>query len=77
MHDHFKELLGKPTPITKYNESIEQANDQLDINTGLFTAYELIKSTKVLQMEKLYEIPAEVWKLDEFQEVLLETCNSV
>ena len=51
-HDQFNELLDKPTLIQKYNESIEQANDQLDIKTGLFTAYELRKAIKAFNMEK-------------------------
>ena len=79
-HDHFKDLLGKPTQIPTYNESTEQGNDQLDIQTGLLTAYELRQATKSIQNGKaidLDEIPAEVWKLDEFQEFLLESCNSV
>ena len=54
--------------------------NQLNIQTGLFTAYELTKATKSLQNGKavgLDEIPAEVWKLDEFQEFLLESCNRI
>ena len=79
-NNHFKELLGNPTPIPTYNESIEQINDQLDIKTGLFTAYELRKSYKNIQNGKaigLDEIPVEVWKLDELQEFLVKSCNSV
>ena len=62
-HDHFKYLLGKPTPISTYNESIEQVNDQLDMKTGIFTAYELKQAIKSIQNGKavcLDEIPAEL-----------------
>ena len=72
--------LVNKKPISTYNESIDQANDQLDIKTGLFTVYELRKFTKSFQNGKvvgLDEMPSEVWKLDEFQEFLLESFNSV
>ena len=80
-HDHFKELLGKPTSMST-NDDINERSDQyitkLDIKTGLFTAYHLIKAIKSIQNGKavgLDEIPAEVWKLEDF--FLLESCNSV
>ena len=41
---------------------------------------ELLKATKSIQNGKavgLDEIPAEVWKIDDFQEFLLESCNCV
>ena len=44
------------------------------------TAYELRQVTKSMQNGKdigLDEIPAEVWRSDEFQEFLLESCNRV
>ena len=52
----------------------------MNIKTGLFTAHELTKATKSIKVRKMVgeildEIPAEVWKLDEFQEILLESCN--
>ena len=82
-NDHFKELLGKPTSIST-NDDINERSDQditkLDIKTGLFTSYELTKAIKSIQSGKavgLDEIPAEVWKLEDFQNVLLESCNSV
>ena len=56
--------------MSTYNEWNEQAINQLDLQTGLFTAYELIKATKSIQIGKavgLDEMSAEVWKLDEFQ----------
>ena len=81
-HYHFKELLGKPTSIST-NDDINERSDQditkLDIKTGLFTSYELTKAIKSIQSGKvvgLDEIPSEVWKLEDFQNFLLESCNS-
>ena len=54
--------------------------NKLYIKKGHFTIDELKKSTKIIQNGKsvsLDEIPAEVWKLGEFQEMLLNLCNSV
>ena len=52
----------------------------LDINTEPFTLEDLLKATRNISNKKavgLDEIPAEVWKLDDFKEFLLESCNSV
>ena len=52
----------------------------LDIETGLFKPEELLKATKSVQNGKatrLDEITVEVWKLNEFQDFLLEACNNV
>ena len=81
-HQHFKELLGKPiqTTTNSGNECIVNTNKHLNIETGPFTAPELSKATKSIQNGKavgLDEIPAEVWKIDDFQEFLLESCNCV
>ena len=81
-HQHFKELLGKPiqTSTNSGNECIVNTNKHLNIETGPFTAPELSKATKSIQNGKavgLDEIPAEVWKIDDFQEFLLESCNCV
>ena len=81
-HQHFKELLGKPiqTSINSGNVYIVNTNKQLNIETGPITALELSKATKSIQNGKavgLDEIPAEVWKIDVFQEFLLESCNCV
>ena len=66
-HDHFKELLGKPTSIST-NDDINERSDQditkLDIKKELFTAYELTKAIQSIQNGKavgLDEILAEVW----------------
>ena len=52
----------------------------LDIDTCLFKPEKLLKATQSLQNGKatgLDEIPVEVWKLNEFQDFLLESCNNV
>ena len=51
-----------------------------NIETVPITALELSRATKSIQKGKavsLDEIPAEVWKIDVFQEFLLESCNCV
>ena len=78
---HFQDLLGKPTKINENEEEISQiVNSELDIKKGLFTPDEIIIAVRSIQHGKavgLDEIPAEVWKLGEFQEILLHFCNSV
>ena len=77
------ELLVKPTSIST-NDDINERSDQeitkLDIKIGLFTGNELTKAIKSIKNGKavgLDEIPAEEWKLEDFQNFLLESCNSV
>ena len=51
---------------------------KLNIKIGLFTIQELNNATKRINNGKacgLDEIPAEVWKLTEFQNILLNFCN--
>ena len=78
---HFQDLLGKPTKINENEEDISQiVNSELDIKKGLFTPDGIIIAVRSIQHGKavgLDEIPAEVWKLGEFQEILLHFCNSV
>ena len=78
---HFQDLLGKPTKINENEEEISQiVNSELDIKKGLFTPDEIIIAVRSIQHGKavgLDKIPAEVWKLGEFQEILLHFCNSV
>ena len=56
----------------------------LDIETGIFKPEELLKVTKSVKKRQGYnrytgldEISVEVWKLNEFQDFLLESCNNV
>ena len=76
---HFQDLLGKPPVITE-EEITPIFTEELNIKKGLFTMEELLKAVKSIQSGKacgLDEIPAEVWKLAEFHQVLLECCNDV
>ena len=79
-HNHFTNLLGCPISNQTSTEDHPTEYDQLDIKTVNFTSEELIKVTKSIQNGKatgLDEIPVEVWKLYEFQEFLLDSCNKV
>ena len=85
-YDHFKELgklyylLGKQSIPTSNDESTLTIQNKLDIKKGHFTIDALKNSTKSIHNGKavgLDEIPDEIWKLGEFQEILLNLCNSV
>ena len=80
-HNHFQELLGSQLNKTDDDdEEILQIHNKLNIKIGLFTIQELNNATKSINNGKacgLDEIPAEVWKLTEFQNILLNFCNSV
>ena len=69
-NDNFKELLGKPPISTSNDESTLTIQNKLDIKKGHCSIDELKKSIKSIQNGKsvgLDEIPAQVWKLGEFQ----------
>ena len=75
-HNHFKDLLGKP-PESK-TSTITNISNLLNIETGIFTKYELEKAIKSIKNGKacgLDEIPVEIWKIPKFQEILLFSCN--
>ena len=81
-HNHFQELLGSQLNKTDDDddEEILQIHNKLNIKIGLFTIQEHKNATKSINNGKacgLDEIPAEVWKLTEFQNILLNFCNSV
>ena len=81
-HNHFQELLGSQLNKSDddYDEEILQIHNKLNIKICLFTIQELNNATKSINNGKacgLDEIPAEVWKLTEFQNILLNFCNSV
>ena len=78
--NHFKDLLGCQISNQTSTNFHPTEYDQLDIKTGNFTSEELIKATKNMQNGKatgLDEILVEVWKLHQFQEFLLESCNKI
>ena len=76
---HFKNLLGNPPKIT--HEPITRIiSKQLDIKLGPFTQEELDSVLKKIKNRKaagLDEIPPEVWKTRQFDDILLRHCNAV
>ena len=76
---HFKNLLGSPPKIT--DEPITRIiSKQLDIKLGPFTKEErdsVLKKIKNRKVAGLDEIPLEVWKTRQFDDILLRQCNAV
>ena len=76
---HFENLLGNPPKVT--HEPITRIiSKQLDIKLGPFTQEELDSILRKIKKRKaagLDEIPPEVWKTRQFDDILLRHCNSV
>ena len=76
---HFENLLGNPPKIT--HEPITRIiSKQLDIKLGLFTQEEIDSVLRKIKNRKaagLDEIPPEVWKTRQFDDILLRHCNAV
>ena len=76
---HFENLLGNPPKIT--HEPITRIiSKQLDIKLGPFTQEELNSVLRKIKNRKaagLDEIPPEVWKTRQFDDILLRHCNAV
>ena len=76
---HFENLLGNPPKVT--HEPITRIiSKQLDIKLGLFTQEELNSVLRKIKNRKaagLDEIPPEVWKTRQFDDILLRHCNAV
>ena len=76
---HFENLLGNPPKIT--HEPITRIiSKQLDIKLGPFTQEELdsvLRKIKNRKAAELDEIPPEVWKTRQFDDILLRYCNAV
>ena len=76
---HFENLLGNPPKIT--HEPITRIiSKQLDIKLGPFTQEELDSVLRKIKNRKaagLDEIPPEVWKTRQFDDILLRHCNAV
>ena len=76
---HFENLLGNPPKIT--HEPITRIiSKQLDIKLGPFTQGELDSVLRKIKNRKaagLDEIPPEVWKTRQFDDILLRHCNAV
>ena len=75
----YKNLLGNPPKVT--HESITRIiSKQLDIKLGHFTQEEfdsVLKKIKNRKAAGLDEIPPEVWKTRQFDDILLRHCNAV
>ena len=76
---HFENLLENPPKIT--HEPITRIiSKQLDIKLGPFTQEELDSVLRKIKNRKaagLNEIPPEVWKTKQFDNILLRHCNEV
>ena len=76
---HFENLLGNPPKVT--NEPITRIlSKQLDIKLGPFPKEELDSVLRKIKNRKaagLDEIPPEVWKIRQFDDILLRQCNAV
>ena len=76
---HFENLLGNPPKVT--HEPITRIiSKQLDIKLGPFTQEELDSVLRKIKNRKaagLDEIPPEVWKTRQFDNILLWQCNAV
>ena len=76
---HFENLLGNPPKIT--HETITRIiSNKLDIKLGPFTQEELDSVLRKIKNRKaagLDEIPPEVWKTRQFDDILLRHCNAV
>ena len=76
---HFENLLGNPPKVT-HKPITKIIRKQLDIKLGQFTQEELDSILRKILNGKtagLDEIPAEVWKTREFNDILLRHCNAV
>ena len=76
---HFQNILGKSAKVPD-NASLPSVpvSDSLDINTSHFTIPELKAATKQLKASKSFgpdNIPAIIWKDENFHKLLLQLCN--
>ena len=75
---YFENLLANPLKVT--HEPITRIiSKQLDIKLGQFTQEELDSVLRKIKNRKavgLNEIPLEVWKTREFDDILLQHCNA-
>ena len=75
---HFETLLGNP-PKVKHEPITRIISKQLDIKLGLFTQKELDSVLRKIKNRKavgLDELPPEVWKTRQFDNILLRHCNA-
>ena len=77
--EHFQKLLGLQPTLENVNVTPIIDND-LGIKSGNFKMDELkaaLQNTKSAKTCGLDNIPGEVWKLDDFNDILLQLCNAV
>ena len=76
---HFENLLGNPPKVT-HKPITRIISKQLDIKLRPFTQEELYSVLRKIEIRKaagLDEIPPEVWKTRQFDDILLRHCNAV
>ena len=76
---HFKNLLGKPPKVT-HEPTSKIIRKQLGIKLGQFTQEELDSVQRKIKNRNaagLDEIPPEVWKTKQFDDIQLRYCNAV
>ena len=75
---HFENLLGNPPKVT-HEPIMRIICKQLDIKLGPFTLEldSVLKKIKNRKAAGLDEIPHEVWKTRQFDDILLQHCNAV
>ena len=76
---HFENLLGNP-PKVAHEPITRIISKQLDIKLRPFTQEELDSVLRKIKNRKaagLGEIPSEIWKTREFDDMLLRHCNAV
>ena len=76
---HFENLLGNPSKVT-HEPVMRIISKQLDIKLGPFMQEELnlvLRKIKNRKAARLDEIPTEVWKTRQFDDILLWHCNAV
>ena len=76
---HNENLLGKPLKVT-HKPITKIICNQLDINQGQFMQEELnsvLRKIKNKKAEGLDEIPLEIWKTKQFDDILIQHCNAV
>ena len=77
--EHFENLLGKP-PKVSHEPITKIISNQSDIKLGQFTLEKFDSVQRKIKSRKaagLNEIPLEVWKTREFDDILLQHCNDV
>ena len=76
---HFQNLLGNPPKVT-HEQITRIISKQLDIKLGPFTLEELDSVLRKIINRKaagLDEIPPQVWKIRQFDDILLRHCNAI